>query len=88
MATKPPPAIAEFPAESIEKLAYAVIADIPTVEPNDQARLGYHIWAWLRERKGTLQQAITVSGTRTSVPLDEVYATVKKRLEDKGVVVS
>ncbi len=85
MATKPPPTVAEFSPESLEKLAYSLVADIPTVEPNDQNRLGYHVWAWLKERRGTLEQAIKTSGVRTSVPLDEVYATVRKRLEEKGL---
>ncbi|HWP82991.1 MAG TPA: hypothetical protein VNN76_10095 [Bacteroidota bacterium] len=85
MATKPPPAVAEFPQETPEKLAYSIVADIPTVEPNDRNRLGYHIWAWLRERKGTLEQAVKTSGSRTEIPLDEVYKKVKARLEEKGI---
>jgi hypothetical protein len=87
MATKPPPGVAEFSQDTIEKLAYSVVADIPTMEPNDRNRLGYHIWAWLRERQGTLQQAVKTSGARTEIPLEEVYEQVKARLVEKGVKV-
>lgn len=85
MATKPPPAVAESAPDSIEKLAYTVVADIPTVEPNDRNRLGYHVWAWLKERSGTLQQAINSSGSRTNIPLEEVYEIVSRRLQEKGI---
>lgn len=85
MATKPPSPVAEFSSESLEKFAYGVVADIPTLEPNDRSRLGYHIWAWLKERNGTLEQAIKTSGSRTNVPLEEVYAIVSKRLQEKGI---
>lgn len=85
MSTKPPSPVAEFPAESLEKLAYSVVEDIPVLEPNDRSRLGYHIWAWLKERSGTLEQAIKTSGSRTDLSLAEVYARIVKRLEEKGI---
>jgi hypothetical protein len=88
MATKPPPPVAEFAPETIEKIAYSAVADIPVQEPNDRSRLGYHVWAWLKERRGTLEQAIKVSGSRTHIPLDEVYTTVRKKLEEQGITVS
>ncbi|MBF8249030.1 MAG: hypothetical protein HW374_1830, partial [Bacteroidetes bacterium] len=56
MTTKPPPSVSEFAPEAVEKLAYGVVADIATREPNDRNRLGYHVWAWLKERSGTLEQ--------------------------------
>ncbi|MBI4429238.1 MAG: hypothetical protein HY562_08970 [Ignavibacteriales bacterium] len=85
MTTKPPPSIAEYPAESLEKLAYSVVSDIATREPNDRNRLGYHVWAWLKERTGTLEQAVTNSGSRTELPLGEVYKIIARRLEEHGV---
>lgn len=85
MTTKPPPSVSEFAAESIEKLAYSVVADIATREPNDRNRLGYHVWAWLKERSGTLEQAVKNSGSRTEQPLNAVYETIAKRLQEKGI---
>ena len=85
MTTKPPPSVAEYPSESIEKLAYSVVSDIATREPNDRNRLGYHVWAWLNERRGTLEQAVKNSGSRTEQPLEEVYRIIAKRLEEKGI---
>ncbi|MEX2189431.1 MAG: hypothetical protein WEB33_01905 [Bacteroidota bacterium] len=85
MATKPPPPVEEFPAESLEKMAYAVVADIETQEPNDRARLGYHVWAWLRERSGTLEEAVNAAGSRTKLGQAEVINLIKKRLAEKGV---
>ena len=88
MTTKPPPSVAEFSSESTEKLAYSVVSDIATREPNDRNRLGYHVWAWLSERRGTLEQAIKNSGSRTELPLQEVYKIIAKRLEEKGITLA
>ncbi|MFH0989565.1 MAG: hypothetical protein V1799_06065 [bacterium] len=85
MTTKPPLPAVEFPANSIEKIAYSIVEDIQTQEPNDRNRLGYSIWAWLVDRKGTLEQAITNAGTRTQVPHEELVRIVKTRLQEKGI---
>ena len=85
MATKPPPAVEEFPPESLEKMAYAVVSDIETQEPNDQARLGYNVWAWLRERKGTLEEAVNAAGSRTKLSRSDVITLIRQRLAEKGV---
>ncbi len=87
MTTKPPPAVAEFPLDSLEKLAYGTVSDVETVEPNDRNRLGYCIWAWLKERSGTLDEAILNSGSRTKLPLKEIAELVRRRLQENGVAV-
>lgn len=88
MTTKPPSPVAEFPADSLEKIASAVVEDIQTQEPNDRNRLAYNIWMWLADRKGTIEQAIRFSGTRTQVPEAEIVRIVKQRLREKGIMVS
>ena len=85
MTTKAPSGIAEFPTDSLEKIAYSAVAEIPTQEPNDRNRLGYCVWAWLRDRQGTLEQAIQNSGSRTHIPYSEVSAIVSKRLLERGI---
>ena len=88
MSTKPPPVVTEFGPETLERLAYGVVSDIETVEPNDRNRLGYHVWAWLKEGRGTLAQAVKNSGSRTRLPLEEVAKIVSERLREKGFSVS
>ncbi len=88
MATKPPPAVEEFTPESLEKIAYSVVADLEAREPNDRNRLGYNIWAWLKDRKGSLDQAVRAAGSRMALDEKEIVATVRKRLEDRGIKVS
>jgi hypothetical protein len=85
MTTKPPSSIVEFPVESLEKLAYNIASEILAQEPNDNNRLGYCLWGWLSERRGTLQQAIHAAGTRTKLSDEEILAAISKRLEEKGV---
>ena len=88
MSTKPPASVVESSAESLEKLAYNAVAEIPTEEPNDRNRLGYCLWGWLSERRGTLLQTICAAGARSSLTSEEIYDIIQKRLEEKGVNVS
>jgi hypothetical protein len=84
MTTKPPSPVAAFPPDALERIAYDAVADIPTQEPNDAVRLGFNVWAWLVDRKGTLEQAIRGAGARTHIPFDEVVQRVSRRLKEKG----
>jgi hypothetical protein len=88
MSTKPPASIVEFPAESLEKLAYSIAADIPTEELNDVYRLGYCIWGWLSERRGTLLQTVSAAGARSKLTFAEMVTIIEKRLEEKGIKIS
>jgi hypothetical protein len=85
MTTKPPAGIIEFSSESLEKTAYAIAAEIPTQEPNDAHRLGYCLWGWLTERRGSLLQTIHAAGTRTKLTDKEILSIISKRLEEKGI---
>ncbi len=85
MTTKAPAAVAEYPPDSLEKIAYDAVEGIPTQEPNDRYRLGYNVWMWLVDRKGTLAQAIHTAGSRLHLPEEEVVKTVSQRLKEKGI---
>jgi hypothetical protein len=85
MTTKSPSTIEEFPTESLEKSAYSIAAEIPAQEPNDTNRLGYCLWGWLKERRGSLLQAIHAAGTRTKLSDEEILAVISKRLKEKGI---
>lgn len=87
MTTKPPSPVQEFPPDSLEKVAYEAVAGIPTQEPNDQHRLGYQVWIWLKERKGTLEDVVKISGCRTTLGVPEIVSEIRQRLEAKGVSV-
>lgn len=88
MSTKPASKIQATPEGSIESIAYAVAAAVPTREPNDRARLGYCLWTWLTERKGTLDGVIKASGVRTDLSTSEVMDILRRQLEAKGIPVS
>jgi hypothetical protein len=88
MATKAPAQVAEYPPEALEKIASKAVLTIPTQEPNDRHRLGYNIWMWLVDRKGTLDQAIRASGSRMHIPPEEVLKIVTQQLKEQGIEVS
>ncbi|RPI05511.1 MAG: hypothetical protein EHM64_06315 [Ignavibacteriae bacterium] len=88
MTTKPPASVVEFPEDSPEKLAYSIVEDIPTAEVNDRNRLGYCLWGWLKERRGTLLQTIRAAGVRSRLTPEEILEIVQKRLVEKGIKVT
>ena len=85
MTTKAPAQVSPFPADSLESIAYNSVAEIPTQEPNDRYRLGYNVWMWLVDRKGTLAQAIHTAGSRLHMPEEEVVKAVTQRLKERGI---
>lgn len=88
MSTKAPAGIEEFTPETLEKIAYSIAAGIDAREPNDNNRLGYNLWAWLKDRKGSLEQAVRAAGARTDLDDKLVIETIKKRLQERGIKVT
>lgn len=88
MTTKSPSAVQEFSLEAFEKIAYASVSTIPTEEPNDRNRLGYHVWRWLVTRKGTLAEAIEESGSRLHMRQNEALTIIRDALVKQGITVS
>ena len=85
MTTKPPSATAQFAQDSLEAIAYRSVQGIPARETNDLNRLGYSVWAWLKERKGTLEEAVMNSGVRTDLSIPEVSARVREKLKQEDI---
>jgi hypothetical protein len=81
MTTKAPPPVREWPAEALEKIAYSSVGSIPTVEPNDRNRLGYHIWRWLESKQGTLAEAVAESGARILIEKEEAVKIISAALQ-------
>ncbi len=86
MTTKPPSAVSPASEKSLEKIAYRSVANIPTVEPHDQDRLGYNIWRWLKYRRDPLEIAVRTSGSRLLISEEEALQTIREILQQEGVV--
>jgi len=87
MTTKPPSSVSEHPGDSFEKIAYTSVSGIPTEEPNDRNRLGYHVWRWLTIKQGTLEGAIRESGCRMKIARGEALEIISRELEKQGIKV-
>jgi len=86
MGTKPPPDVKQAPEDSIETIAYKSVKDIPTHEPNDRHRLGYHVWLWLTENSNSsLDEKITVSGARLLISEEEAKKHIIEKLKSMNV---
>jgi hypothetical protein len=76
---------------ALAEKAYASVKAVPTVEPNDRNRLGYHVWLFLRGELPTLEEAVNVARARfspKSLPEEEVVAHIQEQLNllSKGLV--
>jgi hypothetical protein len=85
MTTKPPSPVEPSPPESLEKIAYNSVESIPTEEPNDRNRLGYHVWRWLSSGAGTLEQAVAESGARIRIAQRDAVQKIREVLSASGV---
>jgi len=85
MTTKAPPGIKDFPADSMERIAYSAVESISTQEPNDRNRLGYHLWRWLEKREGTLDQVVSESGARILISKLEAVSRISEVLTKAGI---
>jgi uncharacterized membrane-anchored protein len=85
MTTKSPSAVQDYSAASLEKIAYASVSSIPTEEPNDRNRLGYHIWRWLVNREGSLEQAIVESRARIHISQQDTEKVIQGLLMQQGI---
>ena len=83
MATIAPTAVKQFDSSTLEKIAYDSVKTIPTKEPNDQYRLGYHIWNYLKEKRGTVADAVKHSGARILIPEKEAAAIIEAALKSR-----
>ena len=85
MTTKPPSSVRPAPAESLETVAYAAVAGIPTAEPHDRDRLGFSIWRWLKFRRDPLDVAVRNAGARLLIREEEALEKIRARLRESGI---
>ena len=85
MTTVAPSTVSLFDPASLEKIAYESVKTIPTKEPNDSYRLGYHVWNYLKDKKGTLADAVKRSGSRILIPEKEAITIIESELKKSAL---
>lgn len=88
MTTKPPSPIKPASDQALEKVAYASVSSIPTVEPHDQDRLGFNVWRFLKFRIDPLDIAVRSAGARLLITEDEAVRKIKEHLKNHGIEVT
>ncbi|MFZ4621248.1 MAG: hypothetical protein ACOYNS_11875 [Bacteroidota bacterium] len=83
MTTIAPSAVRMFDAATLEKIAYESVKSVPTKEQNDQYRLGYHVWNYLKEQKGSILEAVKQSNARILVSEKEAVDIIESALKGK-----
>lgn len=87
MSTKSPSTVKPSAENTLEKIAYAAVATIPTVDPHDQDRLGYNVWRFLTERRDSLEQSVHNAGARLLVSEQEALRTIRDSLRQQNIEV-
>ncbi len=87
MTTKAPSVVLPSSPASLEKIAYASVASVPTVEPHDQDRLGYSVWRWLKDKQDTLEQCVHNAGSRLLITEEEALSKIRESLRHQGIEV-
>ena len=67
--------------------AYSSVAGVPTLEPNDRNRLGYHVWLYLRGEVESLEEAVRMARSRyvpRDLPIESVVNTIEMALPLKS----
>jgi hypothetical protein len=85
MSTKAPSKIQPAPDTAVEKIAYASVANIPTLEPHDQDRLGYNVWRFLSTRRDSLEQSVKSAGVRLLITEEEALQRIRQNLKQHGI---
>ena len=85
MSTKAPSSVLPSSAASLEKIAYASVASVPTVEPHDQDRLGYSVWRWLKDKRDSLEQCVHNAGSRLLITEEEALSKIRESLRQQGI---
>ena len=85
MTTKTPSTVRPASERALEKVAYASVASIPTVEPHDRDRLGYSVWRWLTLKRDTLEIAVKTAGARLLMSEEEAMQRIRESLRQQGV---
>ena len=71
--------------KDFEKIAYEVVASIPTLEKNDNIRLGYHVYMLLIGKIESVEEAVKVSNPRSEMSKSEMIKIIKENLKNSGI---
>lgn len=73
------------PADTLEKIAYRSVENIPTVEPHDRDRLGYNVWRWLSQKVDSLEIVVKAAAPRLTINEKEALHKIREQLRSEGV---
>jgi hypothetical protein len=71
--------------KDFQKIAYEVVGSIPTLEKNDNIRLGYHVYELLIGKIESVEEAVKVSNPRSSMAKDDMVKIIKENLKNSGI---
>jgi hypothetical protein len=71
--------------KDLEKIAYEVVASIPTLEKNNNIRLGYHVYQLLTGKIESVKEAVNVCNPRSDMKKEDMIKIINENLKKSGI---
>jgi len=71
--------------EDAEKIAYESVSSIPTLEKNDNYRLGYNVHQFIIGKLESVEAAVKSANVRSEMNPTKICNTIKEKLKNSGV---
>ena len=70
---------------NIEQIAYESVSSIPTLEKNDNYRLGYNVYQVLAGKLESIEVAIQSANVRSDMKPTDMCKIIREKLKSSGV---
>ena len=70
---------------NVEQIAYESVSSIPTLEKNDNYRLGYNVYQALIGKLESVEVAVKCANVRSEMKPTDICKIIKEKLKSSGV---
>jgi hypothetical protein len=72
-------------SNNVEQIAYESVSSIPTLEQNDNYRLGYNVYQFLTGKLESVEAAVICANVRSEMNQPDICKVIKDKLKNSGV---
>jgi hypothetical protein len=70
---------------NVEQIAYESVSSIPTLEKNDNYRLGYNVYQALVGKLESIEVAVQSANVRSEMKPTDICNTIREKLKSSGI---
>jgi hypothetical protein len=72
-------------SNNIEQIAYESVSSIPTLEKNDNYRLGYNVYQAIVGKLESIEVAVKCANVRSEIKPTDICKIIREKLKNSGV---